>query len=64
MSPKKAAALQILVALIFAGGMICARSIFGKDSFDENLVIAVWWIPFSLLSVAGCATCACKNKKQ
>ncbi|MCH9651266.1 MAG: permease prefix domain 1-containing protein [Deltaproteobacteria bacterium] len=66
MSPKKAASLNILVSLLFAAAILLA-SFFLKDSqYAQHAdvvtfsLIAVWFIPFSILSSAGAKQC--KNK--
>ncbi|MFK7822073.1 MAG: hypothetical protein AB8G99_25470 [Planctomycetaceae bacterium] len=64
MSPKKTAVLQIVIALLFAGSMIAAKAVFGEDSIDEHFIIALWWIPFSLLSAGGCGCRFLSTAKQ
>ena len=53
--PQRAALLQIVIALVFASAILLIPS-FLKDSEHLQsvtyLLIAAWWIPFSLLAVS------------
>lgn len=61
MSPRKAAALQIAIALAFAAAMLATSAWFPENSDTvRNLMIAVWWIPFSYLSAKGGRSCVLK----
>lgn len=55
MNAKKATIWMILVSLFFAGAIVVASYLL-KDSFYADSVtyglIAVWWIPFSILGVS------------
>ena len=53
LTPKKLAALNIGVSLIFAAAILVANFFFKDSSYDETItysLIAVWWIPFSWLT--------------
>lgn len=65
MSPKKVALLQIVLALGFAAVMLGAEQIFGEQSeWIRNLLIAVWWVPFSYLCVKGSRPCCSKRNHE
>ena len=64
MSPKRAAALQIILALIVAAAMIASKAYFGEDAIDEHIVIALWWIPFSMLTIGGIRRCTCVRTQE
>ncbi|WP_342305087.1 hypothetical protein [Methanolobus sp. ZRKC5] len=56
MHPKKAAFLNIGISIIFVIAIIISDHIFEGTQHEQMalyLLIALWWIPFSLISVAG-----------
>ncbi len=52
MSKRQAAVLNILSAIVFAAAMIAGPRLFNweSNSVQVGLLIAVWFIPFSILS--------------
>jgi len=56
MSPKKAASLIIVVSIIFAMAITFSTSVLDGTPYNQTvryLLLALWFIPFSLLSIAG-----------
>lgn len=57
LSPEKAGLLLILVSLFFAGAMMLSSHLLKGTGIDSQNVshwlIALWFIPFSYLSVKG-----------
>jgi hypothetical protein len=66
MTPQKAAVLNIIISLMFAAAIISVTC-FSDDATDNNtitfLLIALWFIPFSLLSGFGKNKICQKNDK-
>ncbi len=62
MSPKRAAFLNIVVAIFFAAAIILADIVFEGTEHNETVkysLIALWWMPFSYLS--SCIGCPRKH---
>ena len=56
LSDKERSALLIAVSLVFAGAMLFASYLMRASEHSQTVtyaLIAVWWIPFSVLSTAG-----------
>jgi hypothetical protein len=65
-SLQRVAGLQILVALVFAGFILLSSYLFsgtGHEDMIRNLLIAVWFVPFILLSRGGSKRPSCKRMK-
>lgn len=58
LGPRRTSALLLAISLLFAGAMLAVAWVLKPES-SQTLVyvlIAVWWIPFSLLSTAANAS--------
>jgi hypothetical protein len=56
MDPKKAAFLNIVISTIFAVAVVVSDSLLEGTQHNQTVLytlIALWWIPFMLLSLAG-----------
>lgn len=59
LSPRRASVLLIAISLLFAAAMIAAAWFLRGSEHAQTVVfllIAVWWVPFSVLSSASTAT--------
>jgi len=58
MSPRQTAVWLLGVSVLFAGAMIAVSWLQGPDDSQSlvYMLIAVWWVPFSLLSSAAGAS--------
>jgi len=56
MNPKRAAFFNIVISIIFAVAIILSSHLLKDSEHSQTvlyLLIAMWWIPFSLLTIAG-----------
>jgi hypothetical protein len=56
MSPKKAAFLNIVISIIFATAIVFSDFLLEGSQYNQTVMyslIALWFIPFSLLTIAG-----------
>ena len=56
MTPKRAATLNILVSIVFALAMLASSYFLRDTTLSETvlfILIALWWIPFSMLTARG-----------
>lgn len=56
MDSRKAAFLNIVISIIFAVSIVVSNYLLDGTPHDQTvlyILIALWWIPFMLLSMAG-----------
>lgn len=59
MNPKKTAFLIIVISIVFAVAIVLAEFLLAKSHYSHYSemvrysLVALWWIPFSILSIPG-----------
>ncbi len=56
MDSRKAVFLNIVISIIFAVSIVVSNYLLDGTPYDQTvlyILIALWWIPFMLLSMAG-----------